>query len=248
MCDEWMPAVKLPITREQLHQLPRHPAYQYEYRDDHAHLRPMAKFYHAMLALDHFRPTEPAPRQLTIRLLHESDIAGLEPVFSAAFDQQQPFASLDDARRLEAAGQSLDKVRAGHDGPWLQPASFVAAHQQQPVGAIFITLLPDEDPSDWDSFRWREPPPPDCVERRLGRPHITWIFVDPCHAGLGAGTALLGAAVASLRSLGYQHLASTFLLGNASSMLWHWRNGFELQAHPGSRRAIKHGRRNAVIG
>jgi hypothetical protein len=31
-------------------------------------------------------------------------------------------------------------------------------------------------------------------------------------------------------------LASTFLLGNESSMLWHWRNGFQLLQYPGSRR------------
>jgi hypothetical protein len=36
--------------------------------------------------------------------------------------------------------------------------------------------------------------------------------------------------------MGFTHLASTFLLGNDSSMLWHWRNGFQLAGYPGSRR------------
>ena len=63
-----------------------------------------------------------------------------------------------------------------------------------------------------------------------------WIFVAPMLAGQGIGTALLRAAVAELRTLGFSRLASTFLLGNHSSMLWHWRMGFRLTAYPFSRR------------
>jgi L-amino acid N-acyltransferase YncA len=65
---------------------------------------------------------------------------------------------------------------------------------------------------------------------------LTWIFVSPWMAGQGIGTALLAAAVKALRELGYEHLLSTFMLGNESSMLWHWRNGFQLLAFPGSMR------------
>jgi hypothetical protein len=50
--------------------------------------------------------------------------------------------------------------------------------------------------------------------------------------------ALLDAVVRALASLGYSELASTFLLGNESSTLWHWRTGFRLLSHPGSMRAI----------
>jgi L-amino acid N-acyltransferase YncA len=55
----------------------------------------------------------------------------------------------------------------------------------------------------------------------------------------GTGTALLGAAVRELLALGYSQLLSTFMLGNDSSMLWHWRSGFELLAHPGSFRRLR---------
>jgi hypothetical protein len=34
-------------------------------------------------------------------------------------------------------------------------------------------------------------------------------------------------------------LSSTFLQGNDSSLLWHWRNGFELLENPGSRRRMQ---------
>ena len=37
-----------------------------------------------------------------------------------------------------------------------------------------------------------------------------------------------------LLAMGYKELASTFLIGNDSSMLWHWRSGFRLLAYPGS--------------
>ena len=105
-----------------------------------------------------------------------------------------------------------------------------------PAGGVVVTLLPAADLDDWRAFEWREPPPPDAVARRLGRPHLTWIFVHPFAAGQGVGTALLRAAARELLALGYTELASTFLLGNESSMLWHWRNGFRLAASPWSRR------------
>ena len=62
------------------------------------------------------------------------------------------------------------------------------------------------------------------------------MFVAPLSAGRGVGTALLHAAVRELLALGFTELASTFLLGNDSSMLWHWRAGFRLLTHSASRR------------
>ncbi len=104
------------------------------------------------------------------------------------------------------------------------------------LGAIMITLLPRLDPTHWDSYTWEDPPPADCIERRLGRPHLTWVFVDPERAGRGVGCALLRASASALIAMGYDDLASTFMLGNESSMLWHWRAGFRLLSYPGSRR------------
>src|SRR5262249_42893545 len=151
----------------------------------------------------------------------------------------QPFGSLDDSMRRQAAHKCLEKTRTGGDGPCVERASFVALHERQIIGAILITLLPEGDPTDWDSYYWREPPPEDCIARRLGRPHLTWIVVSPWFAGQGIGTALLAAAVQELRALGFTQLLSTFLFGNESSMLWHWRNGFQLLAHPSSARLYR---------
>jgi hypothetical protein len=39
--------------------------------------------------------------------------------------------------------------------------------------------------------------------------------------------------------MGYTQVISSFILGNESSMLWHWRNGFELLPYCGSKRRFR---------
>ena len=243
MCDEWMPTLKLSLSYDEWRQLPRNAAYQYEYLNGLAWLTPRPKFYHALLDLSSLsdRPLAGTGGDVTLRPLGDDDWPELVSVFSAAFDRQQPFGSLQHDERDNAARQSLEFTRTGGDGPLLPAASFTARDLGYgvPVGAILVTLLPDVDPTDWGAFHWKSPPPPDCVERRLGRPHLTWIFVSPFHTGEGVGTTLLDAAVRGLLSLGFTKLASTFLAGNDSSMLWHWRNGFRLLEYPGSKRKMR---------
>jgi GNAT superfamily N-acetyltransferase len=158
------------------------------------------------------------------------------PLFADVFRHIQPYGSLPERARQEAARAALERTHRGGDGPWIKEASFVAWQGGERAGAILITLLPPGDPCAWDSYRWLEPPPPNCIARRLGRPHLTWVFVSPTRAGWGTGTALLAAAVNSLLGLGFTELLTTFMIGNDSSMLWHWRNGFRLLAHPASPR------------
>ena len=238
MCDESMPRLDLPITFEQFQQLPRNAAYKYEYFNERAWLNPRPRYYHALLDLEPWteRPLEGVSRKAKLRAVRSTDWEELAPLFAAAFDRQQPFCGLDDERAGAAARKSLERTRSGGDGPWIERASFVATDGDggPEVGGILITLLPNTDPSGWHSYHWKEPPPPDALARRIGRPHLTWIFVSPIDAGQGVGTLLLSAAVRELLTLGYKQLASTFLIGNDSSMLWHWRNGFRLLAYPGS--------------
>jgi len=232
MCDHWMPNIVLPLTLEQYRQLPRNSAYKYEFLDGKAYLTPYSKHYHALLELT----PQPVPAGVQLRPVHLRDWTELLPVFAAAFARIQPYGSLDEETRFRAAQEALERTRTGGDGPWIEQASFVALEEGQPLGAIFITLLPATDPSDWNSYHWDHTPPADCIEKRLGRPHLTWIFLDPLGTGWGTGTALLAAAGRALLQLGYTELLSTFMIGNDSSMLWHWRNGFRLLAHPGSKR------------
>jgi GNAT superfamily N-acetyltransferase len=240
MCDEWMPTIELPLTLEQFRQLPRNPAYKYEYLNGRACLTPRSRHYHAILDLS----PRPHSDDVDVRPVKAGELEKLVPLFAATFRSIQPYGSLDDETRLKAARHAMERTRTGGDGPLIEQASFIALEKSPSteesagdlIGAILITLLPNGDPCEWDSYRWEEPPPPDCIERRLGRPHLTWVFVAHHLAGRGVGTALLAASVNALGNMGFQQLLTTFMVGNDSSMLWHWRNGFRLLSHPGSRR------------
>lgn len=238
MCEEWMPGLKFRLSLEEFHRLPRNPAFKYEYWDRLAQLTPRPRHFHGLLELARPEPTPPLSHDLCLRPVQDGDRHDLASLFAASFATIQPFGSLDDELRREAARHCLDKTFTGGDGPMVSWASFVVEEKesQRPNGAILVTLLPDGDPTEPDSYYWNEPPPADCIERRLGRPHVTWVFVSPQRRGDGLGSTLLAAAVHSLHQLGFTQLLSTFLLGNDSSMLWHWRNGFQLLPYPGSKR------------
>jgi GNAT superfamily N-acetyltransferase len=245
MHDRWFSTIKLPLSIQQFQQLPQNPAYKYEYINEIAWISPRPKFYSARLAL---RPrpeaapaTVDAQETIGFRPFEEEDWARLPHLFAGAFSRVQPYASLSDRRRLVSARACLNFTREGGDGPIVAPACHVAFGKERDhcLGAMFVTLIPLIDLDEFWSMRWKTPPPPDCIERGLGRPHLTWIFVGPLHAGHGIGSALLAHATRSLLDLGYTELISSFLLGNTSSMLWHWRNGFELLPYVGSVRAMR---------
>jgi GNAT superfamily N-acetyltransferase len=235
MCDDWMPPIDLPLTIEEFRALPRNPAYKYEHVGGRAILTPRPKFYRAVRDLSPVAVEEPAELvRLTV-----AELDSLTDLFAASFRYVQPFGSLADDPRWEAARQALRRTAAGGDGPFVGAASFVARESGQPVGALCVTLVNDGDPRDYDGFAWEQPPPEDCLERRLGQPHVTWVFVVPAKKGRGVGTALLAASVEALRGLGYERLYSTFVLGNDATLLWHWGHGFQLFPHPGSHRLMK---------
>ena len=80
----------------------------------------------------------------------------MDQLFAGAFRYVQPYGCLDDNTRLEAARDALERTRTAGDGPWIERASFVATIEEKPVGAILITLLPEGDPCDWESYHWIE--------------------------------------------------------------------------------------------
>ena len=247
MCDQWMPHISLPLTIEQFRRLPRNPAYKYEYLDHQAFLSPHPQHYHAVLDLVPLdnragensavaAMAEKVPDPFIPDRLEADQLLNLAPLFAAAFRNIEPYGCLEEETRLEAARQALERTRSGGDGPFIQQASFVARQEGKPIGAILTTLLPDGDPCDWDCYHWQEAPPIDCIEHRLGQPHLTWVFVSPLLKGRSIGTALLAATMRELLAMGYKQLLSTFMAGNDSSMLWHWRCGFRLVTYAGSRR------------
>jgi hypothetical protein len=238
MADSHFHRIELRVSFKDFLRLPQNSAYKYEYFDGRAVLSPRPKCHRAVLDLRPVTDIEP----YKIRLLPVDKIMGLDEVFRAAFRRTQPYAALDDAEALKAARECLEKTASGGDGPLIHSACFQAfeKHFNDPAGAILITLMPDDIVDNWRSHTWKEPPPADAVERRLGCPHLTWIFVSPWVERRGMGTALLAASVTALLKLGYSQLASTFLQGNDSSTLWHWHNGFRLQPlHSAWRRELR---------
>ena len=236
-------AMRLQLTHDEFRRLPRNAAYKYELIGGEAWISPRPRWHHALLDLHSFPPPpEIDPYQgIELRPLRPADWDELRALFAAAFRQVQPFGSLDDEDRRDAARQCLEQTRTGGDGPLIEPACFVAVQGEagRVCGAIMPTLIPQVDLSDIDaSPRWQGPPPAGSIEKRLGLAHLTWIFVCPLRAGHGVGSILLAAAVKALLSMGFEELATTFLAGNDSSMLWHWRNGFRLLGHPGSWREL----------
>lgn len=239
---DYFQSMRLPLTPEDFHRLPRHPAYKYELIAGETWLSPRPRWCHALLDL----PTFAAPPQLETREeidfrgLREADWAMLPNLFAAAFHRAQPYASLSDAARAEASRSALDQTRTGADGPLLESACFIAERAGRPCGAILPTLIPMADLSDAEaSLHWDGAAGNEALARREGRPHLTWIFVAPLLAGHGLGSVLLARAVSALVALGYNDLASTFLLGNEQSALWHWRNGFRLLPNPISWREMR---------
>jgi GNAT superfamily N-acetyltransferase len=233
--DDWMPQLQLPISEEQFTQLPRNAAYRYDYVEGVAWLNPRPRYYHAQLDFNNL--CLEGQSDVFVRRLEERDWEPLVELFSESFRHQQPFCGQPDAKRVIAARASLAQTRNGGDGPLIEQASFVARGEDAGlIGALLVTLLPPGDPTDWDSYHWMIRPPRDCVEMGYGVPHLTWVFVHPERAGRGIGTSLLRTAVEELRRMGFTSMLSTFITGNDSSVLWHWRVGFKLLTYPGSPR------------
>lgn len=223
MVHDWFSAIELPLTWQQFWQLPRNPAYKYEYFDGRGWLTPRPKSCHAMLDLRTFINPIAVDDKLLIRPLQDTDWPSLPRLFAAAVHRVQPFASLTDEKRLSAAQDCLGHTQAFGEGPLVGEACLVAARPDDSlVAANLITLPPDK-----------------MGEQVAGLPHLTWIFVAPYYSRNGIGMALLDKSVQALLRLGYTGLASTFLVGNESSMLWHWRAGFRLLEEPWSMRAVR---------
>lgn len=206
------PQLELPLSMADWKRLPRNPAYKYEYFDQRAVLTPRPHTHCVRLNLASWQSLE-ARAPLDMRVLVDADWAGLTPLFQSAFSAQLPFSCLSEAEAAGLADACLNYTRAGKDGELVPQACLAASDTQGVTGAALVTL------HSGAKFG---------LEQDLRVPHLTWIFVHPFAARRGCGRALLQEIVFRLRDLHHNHLASTFLIGNSASTLWHWRMGFEL--------------------
>ncbi len=228
MADVWMPTLKMKLSRAEFDCLPRHPSYKYELIGGVTWISPWPRHGHASLRLSRFRPAADDVAKAELRNATAADFEALVPIFEAAFGHLQPYASLDEATCQKAAESALKQTFDGGDGPLIEEASFVALDEGKIAGAVLITLVPGGDPSESESFQWHVAPPKDLWKKTKAQPHLTWVFVRRFEQGGGIGTQLLQKAVRVLKKLGYATVWTTFLIGNESSVQWHWRNGFEL--------------------
>jgi len=245
MLNDFFQSLNFEFPWERFVALPRHPAYRYQYREGKASISGNPRYYHCVLPLNEQTTArkEPAGKSVScffsefdLRRLHESDWKQFSPLFAAAFQQPPPLLQLTEAQRLSAAQALLERTRTGGDGPIVPEASWVFEDRDtgELLAAILITLVPVGDVSDFTHHSWAQAAPPNALETGWGQPHLTWIFVSPHKQRRSLGSLLLREAASALLRMGYPELVSTFLLGDHASMLWHWRNGFQLAGHPAS--------------
>jgi hypothetical protein len=230
--DDHYRCIELNISIDEFHRLPRNAAYKYEYFGGRAVLSPRPKTFSCVRDVSPVSAGPLAP--VEVRPLPRTAAAGLADLFHRAMLRTQPFESLDHDAARKASDACFDKTLRGDDGPVVEAACFQAFSDRathlpdEPVGGILITLVPKEILTVPYAGMWKSPPPEDAVERRLGVPHLTWVFVEPWEGRRGIASVLLAKAVDVLREMGFTELASTFLLDNGPSTLWHWKHGFRL--------------------
>jgi ribosomal protein S18 acetylase RimI-like enzyme len=244
MIEDWHRRIEIAIPFEQWEQLPRLPGFKSEYYGGRAVWTPRPKLYNAVLdftTIDLATLLTDAGNNpgegMSVRSLHESDWDPMCKVFAAAFHKMPPFCALSGDEREKAAADCLNRTRGGGEGEFLEDASVVARDSDGGmVGAILVTR--------WKPYGgdWGPRYNPDVSA------HLTWAFVRPLDSGMGFGTLMLRESVERLQRMGFRHLLTTFLAGNESSMLWHWRNGFRLLPYIGSRRAIGDRRQMKTAG
>ncbi len=216
MSDQLPGPIHRQMTIEEYHDFPRHLGWKYEYYGGKIHVTRREVMVPLILDLPRGRRggrSEKAARQgsgepvagLTLRPVEAEDERRLFDLFIAAFSSTIDFAGYPQERFLEEARKCLRRHFGEQRGRRL-PASRVAEHGEQPVGAFLL----------------RE------FERGV---LLDMAFVDPARQGSGIGTHLLEAAVRELVRGGETRLYSCCFLGNESSLAWHQRRGFREQPH-----------------
>lgn len=114
------------------------------------------------------RPAPPPPPG--IRPFARDDVPALVPVMWDAYRGTPDEADVGD---LAGAAREIRLTLNGEYGTFLRDASFVADHENRPIGAALVTLYKRE-------------------------PLLAFLFIAPSHAGRGLGRALIQAAMHAL--------------------------------------------------
>lgn len=221
--------------------LPRIPGFKNEYWEGEAHLTPRPRTCDIYLELAKWQMPEISGSRpwgkanVQMRRLHDEDWKNIPDLFFGSTAGDLPLCLWNRHAAQRGARAIMEWTRLGRDGDLLRDSCFVAVAQEKNesantgeiCGAAIVTLSPTKrltSPPD----KWAIPHPERKKEQVL--PHLTWIFVDQWMNRRGIGTKLLEAVIESLSARGFRCLASTCLLENTPSLLWHWRNRFQLPA------------------
>ncbi|CND56539.1 putative acetyltransferase [Mycobacterium tuberculosis] len=114
-----------------------------------------------------------------LRPFTTADVPALAAAMWAAYRGTPDEADVGD---LPGAAREIRLTLAGEYGTFLPEASFVADHEDRPVGAALVTLYRDE-------------------------PLLAFLFTAPSHAGHGLGRGLVRAAMHVLAENGHRTLS-----------------------------------------
>lgn len=245
MSSDWFFPVKIAMPWESFRRLPRHPAYRYEYRGEEALVSGRPQYLHCWRGTapgesgNDAVPSNPSSflPDFGLQLLSWEEGTGtsqqkddLLELFRESFAESPPFFALGQDEQKLAAFESFGGSIAGFSGCPVNVASFVIRQRESslPVAALLVTLVPPGDWTDFSDSGWETPSPKDPIRSRWGHAHLTWVFVSPRWRRRGLGEFLLRKSLSQLDDLRYEKLFSTFMLGDHASMLWHWKQKFQL--------------------
>ena len=204
------PRPVLPMTIEEFHHMPHRLGWKHEYWDGAAQLSTqetaVASFQRPIASLT--TPIALAADE-TLRLIHPDDEPALIELFVTAFDDAVEYAGWPDDIYRSDAHDSIgtffgkpSRHRYDHADPARPDASFAIV---TPTGLLAAVLV-----------------------RSIRRgPILQPIIVHPTQQRRGLATALLSAVVNALHAAGDAWLFSRCQLGNAASLAWHGKNGFQ---------------------
>ena len=244
MLDDWFTTIKLPLSGRQFHQLPQNPAYKYEYLDKTAWLSPRPKFSSVRLSLGHETRRHLGKSTIKSRLAFAGWETRLAPTLAPFRRGVPPGPAVREPERSAPArgGACLleaDPLRTRwtHDRTCLPRGLRHGARTSR--GCDPRDVDPDDRPrrvlelsmeitttAGLRRAAARQAAPDLDLRRPMARPPRYWLRTP-------------GSRIRSLLELGYTELISSFILGNTSSMLWHWRSGFELLPYMGSLQAFR---------
>jgi GNAT superfamily N-acetyltransferase len=205
------PHLVLPMSIEEFEHMEHRLGWKHEYWDGAAQLSTqesaVVSFQRPVSASGTFPPQLRDGEQL--RSIQIEDDPGLAELFIRAFDDAVEFAGWPEDAYLESAQDSIASflgkpIQRPHRSrpPGRRDASFLVARGEQILAAVLVRSV------------------------RQG-PIIEPIMVQPAHQRRGLATALLFASLTSLNAGGAATLYSRCHLGNAASLAWHEKNGFQ---------------------